>query len=283
MLPPDVEARVAAVAADRESGASELAMRALEAFESFCTAKRSPEELLELAAKLEAAQPSMAAVRNVAHICARLVTDSQDATLALREVRRELEGAHEKIARNAIKVFPNRVSLLTLSRSVAVIATCRWLHQRGRLAAVTVMESRPLFEGRRTAEELAAAEVPTTLVTDALGPSLVRGCDAVLVGADSVLRDGSLVNKAGSFGLALAAKAEARPFYAACETLKIDATHTGASLPPPLRRSHSELETPPGVETLNVYFDLTPPELVTSYVTDRGVYEPRRIAQLVML
>ena len=283
MLPPDVEARVAAIAADRESGASELAMRALEAFESFCTAKRTADELRDLAAKLETAQPSMAAVRNVAHLCAQLIADSQDTTLVLREVRREMEGAQEKIARNAIKVFPGRVSLLTLSRSTAVIAACRWLHQRGRLAGVTVMESRPRLEGRRTAQELATANVPTTLVADALGPSLVRDCDAVLVGADSVLRDGSLVNKIGSYALALAAAAAGKPFHAACETLKIDAAHAKDSLPQQVPQSPQELEPPVSVGVLNLYFDLTPPDLVTSYITDKGVYEPRRIPQLVML
>jgi translation initiation factor eIF-2B subunit delta len=283
MLPPEVEPRVAAIAADRLSGASELAMRALEVFEAFCTAKRTSEELHELAAKLEATQPSMAAVRNVAHLCAQLIADSQDPTLALREVRRELEGAQEKIARNAIKVFPGRVSLITLSRSTAVVATCKWLHQRGRLSAVTVLESRPGLEGRRTAEELAAAGIRTTIVADALGPTLAANSDAVLAGADSVLRDGSLVNKIGTYPLALAAKVAGKPFYAACEILKIDPARTRESFPPPIPRAPEELEPPPSVEAVNVYFDLTPPEFVTSFITDKGVYEPRRIAQLVAL
>ena len=283
MVPPDVEARVAAIAADRVSGSSDLAMRALEAFEAFCAAKRSPDELRDLAAKLEAAQPSMAAVRNVSHLCAQLLAEGNEPALALREVRRELEGAQEKIARNAIKVFPAKVTILTLSRSAAVVATCRWLHGRGRLAAVTVLESRPGLEGRRTAEELAAAGIPTTLIADALGPVLVRECDAVIAGADSVLRDGALVNKIGTYGLALAAKAAEKPFYATCEVLKIDAAHTAKTVPPPARRPPEELDPPPTVGAVNVYFDLTPPELVTSYITDKGVYDPRRIAQLVML
>jgi len=281
--PPDAEARVAAIAADRISGSSDLAIRALEAFEAFCTATRSPDELRDLAGRLEAAQPSMAAVRNVAHLCAQLVIDGNEPAIALREVRRELEGAQEKIARNAIKVFPTRVSVVTLSRSAAVVATCKWLHGRGRLAAVTVLESRPGFEGRRTAEELAAAGIPTTIVADALGPVLLRECDAVIAGADSVLRDGALVNKIGTYGLALAAKAAGKPFHATCEVLKIDAAHTSKTVPPAARRPPEELEPPPNVAAVNVYFDVTPPELVTSYITDKGVYEPRRIAQLVML
>jgi len=283
MLPPDVDARVAAVAADRMSGASELAMRALEAFESFCTARRGAEDLRELAGRLEAAQPSMAAVRNVAHLCAQLIAEGGDSKTTLQEVRRELTGAHEKVARNALKVITGTPTILTLSRSAAVLASLRFLHDRHRLAEAYVLESRPGLEGRHTAEDLAAAGIPTKLVVDALGPSLVRECDLVLAGADSVLRDGALVNKIGTYARALAAKAAGKPFYGACETLKIDAIRTSETFPPPLERPKEELEPPPNVGAKNVYFDLTPPELVTSYITDRGVYEPRRIAQLVML
>lgn len=283
MLPPDAEARVAAIAADRTSGAGELAMRALEAFESFGTANRSPEELHELAARLEAAQPSMAAVRNVAHLCAQLVAEGGDPAIALREVRRELEGAQEKVARNALKVITGKPTILTLSRSAAVLTTLKFLYSRQRLAGAYVLESRPGFEGRRMAEELAMVGIPTKLVADAFGPSLVSQCDLVLAGADSVLRDGSLVNKIGTYGLALAAKAAGKPFHGACETLKIDALRTAQTFPLPAVRPARELDPPPNVEAVNVYFDLTPPDLVTSFITDKGVYDPRRIAQLVML
>jgi translation initiation factor 2B subunit (eIF-2B alpha/beta/delta family) len=282
VLPPDLEARVAAVAADRVSGANELGLRSLEAFEAFCTAPRTADELRELAAKLAEAQPSMAAVRNVAHLCAQLVQEG-DAGLALREVRREITEAPGKIARNALKVITGKPNVVTLSRSAAVLATLKLLHARGFLSAVTVLESRPGFEGRRSAEELAAAGIPTRIVVDALGPSIVRDCDAVLVGADSVLRDGALVNKAGTYGLALAAKAAGKPFYAACETMKIDAARTGLTFPPPEVRPARELEPPPNVTAFNAYFDLTPSDLVSSFITDRGVYEPRRIAQFVLL
>ncbi len=283
MLPPEVEARVAAIAADRTSGASELSVRALEAFEALAASKPSPETLRELASRLEAAQPSMAAVRNVASLCAQLLAEGGDPAIALREVRREIEGAQEKIARNALKVFPGRATIITISRSAAVLALCKFLQARGRLVAVHVLESRPQLEGRKTAEELAAAGIPVTLVVDALGPSLVRECDAVVAGADSVLRDGALVNKIGTYPLALAARAAGKPFYGASEVMKIDTAHTADSFPPPSARPPDELEPPPNVVARNVYFDLTPPELVTAYITDKGVYEPRRIAQLIFL
>lgn len=283
MLPPEVDARVAAIAADRESGASELAMRALEAFEAFATVGPAPAELQELAGTLAAAQPSMAAVRNVAHLCAQLLGEGHEPTLTFQELRRELAGAADKIARNALKVIVGKSIAITLSRSASVIAVLQILHLRGRLSAVTVLESRPRFEGRRTAQELAAAGIPVKLVTDANGPRLVGTSDLVLAGADSVLRDGGLVNKVGTYGLALAAKAAGKPFYAACEVMKLDATHASDSFPPPAGRPPDELDPPPNIDAENVYFELTPADLVTSYITDKGVYEPRRIAQLVTL
>ena len=91
------------------------------------------------------------------------------------------------------------------------------------------------------------------------------------------------MNKIGTYSLALAAKAAGKPFYAACEVLKIDGVHTAESFPRPAERPREELEPPPNVAAVNVYFDLTPAHLVTGYITDKGVYEPRRIAQLVML
>ena len=283
MLPPTVEAAVAAIAADRVSGASELAMRALEAFEAISTTAKDSEELRELAARIAAAQPSMAVVRNVANLCAELMSEATDPNVALREVRRELEGAHEKVSRNALKVLVGKQTVITLSRSAAVIATLKFLRTRDRLAGVYVLESRPGLEGRRTAEDLAASGIPTTLVADALGPSLVRSCGAVVTGADSVLRDGALVNKIGTYPLALAAKNLGKPFYSACAVLKIDAVHDATSFPVPALRDAAELEAPPNARALNVYFDVTPKELVTSYITDKGVYDPQRIGQFIML
>lgn len=130
------------------------------------------------------------------------------------------------------------------------------------------------------AAELEAAGISTTLVADALGPSLVRECDAVLSGADSVLRDGALVNKIGTYPLALAAKAAGKPFRVACEALKIDARWTAETVVPPALRPSEELEPPPEVRARNVYFDLTPSDLVTHYIMDDGVHEPAQIAKL---
>lgn len=281
MLPPDVEDRVAAIAADQSSGANELALRALEAFTAFCTTRRTAEELNGLAERIAAAQPSMAVVRNAARAVAHLLIEVPDEPeLAIREVRRVLVGAHEKIARNSLKVFSQRTAILTLSRSAAVLAVCRMLRERGRLAAVYVLESVPGREGRTAAKELEAAGIAAKVVEDAVGRDLVGDCDAVVTGADSVLRDGALVNKVGTYALAHAAREAGTSFHGACEVLKIDALHDTATFPSSAALRPEESGAAVGTAPSDVLFDLTPPPLVTSYITDRGIYEPKRIGRL---
>jgi len=99
-----------------------------------------------------------------------------------------------------------------------------------------------------------------TVVPDPEGPARLATASYALVGADSVLRDGSVVNKVGTQALALAAKDRAKPFYVACESLKFDARYDGASWP-----------VRPDIDPL---FDLTPGHLVTMVVTERGAYTP---------
>ncbi len=123
---------------------------------------------------------------------------------------------------------------------------------------------------------LQEAGIPATLAADGLGPGLVATSNAVLIGADSVLKDGAVVNKIGSYGLALAAKAHGKPFHVACETLKFDARHEAATWPgSPAMNPKEVWENPPErIEVVNRYFEAVPGPLVTAIVTERGSYAP---------
>jgi translation initiation factor 2B subunit (eIF-2B alpha/beta/delta family) len=134
---------------------------------------------------------------------------------------------------------------------------------------VVVAESRPASEGVGVAERLAEAGLEVTLCTDAAIASLLaeREIDSVLVGADTVRFDGTIVNKTGTRAAALAAANEDVPFLVACAIDKIshDPTiHLEAGDP-------EELYTGPAdLEVVNPTFDLTPASLVDGYLTDRG-------------
>jgi methylthioribose-1-phosphate isomerase len=162
------------------------------------------------------------------------------------------------------------------------------LHQQGVALHVLVPETRPLLQGSRlTAWELHRAGIPVTLIADGMIASRLRRGDvrAVLVGADRIAANGDVANKIGTYGLALAARAHNVPFYVAAPSSTVDpATADGASIPIEERAS-GELtgwrgyrSAPAGIQVWNPAFDVTPAELVTAIVTDRGISRPSDIA-----
>ena len=279
MLPPSVEEAIALIADDHTSGASRIARVGLETMALLVVeekGKPDPKDLAEAARRISDAQPSMAIVHNVAHVFARLVGQGMEPMAVRNQVQEELETAKERIARTYLKIAPEDAVIVTTSFSDNVLATLQLAHEKGRVARVFVLEARPLLEGRFLVVALQEAGIPASLAPDALGPSLVAQANEVLVGADSVLRDGAVVNKIGSYGLALAAREHGKPFHVACETLKFDARHDGASWPGSRPMNPKEVwENPPErIDVVNRYFELVPPSLVSSIVTERGSYAP---------
>jgi methylthioribose-1-phosphate isomerase len=122
------------------------------------------------------------------------------------------------------------------------------------------------MEGRMLVERYVPRGVEVTLVVDAALAGLVREGDVVLVGADGVQADGRLVNKTGTLGLALAARRAGVPLYAACETFKL--SHRRRI---PLEEKDPREVWPARARVVNIYFERVPPDLVTGFVTERGV------------
>ena len=270
MLPEPVEEAIHAIADDRTSGASRLARIALDTMGlAIMEAKGRPEpnELTEVARRISAAQPAMAIVHNVAHLVARLVSEGQDPKAVLEATRAELDGTRSRIARTFLKIAPPRGIVVTLSSSETVLEALKQAHARGLIVRVDALESAPGFEGRTFAASLTDAGIPVTVVPDPEGPARLATASYALVGADSVLRDGSVVNKVGTQALAVASKDHEKPFYVACESLKFDARYDSTSWP---RR--------PDTDRL---FDLTPGQLVTMVVTERGAYTPDVIRMML--
>src|SRR5207237_1235967 len=129
-----------------------------------------------------------------------------------------------------------------------------------------ISEAGPVFEGRSMAKVLETDGLPATVIPDDAGVLRVADATYVLTGADSVLRDGSVVNKRGTRALAEAAAKHGKPMYVACETLKFDARFDAASWPGPRAGN---------------LFDVTPSPLVTTVVTERVTYAPEIIRTLL--
>jgi methylthioribose-1-phosphate isomerase len=158
------------------------------------------------------------------------------------------------------------------------LGVVRSLHERDRLRHVYVDETRPLLQGARlTTWELAGMGFDHTLVVDSAGASvLARGlANAVVVGADRITANGDVVNKIGTYPLALAAARAGVPFLVAAPESTIDpALRSGADVEIEVRDGREILGDLPGTATLNLAFDVTPADLVTAIVTEDRIVRP---------
>jgi methylthioribose-1-phosphate isomerase len=181
----------------------------------------------------------------------------------------------------------NAGSLATVEWGTA-LGVVRALHRRRRLGRVYVDETRPLLQGSRlTAWELDQLGVDYRVVVDGAGPTVIaRGLiDAVVVGADRVAANGDVVNKVGTYPLALACARAVVPFVvAAPESTIDDATPTGSTVEIETRADAEVVEwsgvrvAPAGARALNLAFDVTPADLVTAIVTENRVIRPEESA-----
>ncbi len=157
-------------------------------------------------------------------------------------------------------------------------------HEKGLKIKVFSDETRPLLQGSRlTAWELHRAGVDVTTICDNMAAQVMREgrVQIVIVGADRVAANGDAANKIGTYGVAILAKYHKIPFYVAIPYSTIDPSLPDGSLIPIEQRGAEEVScgfgrrtAPEGVSVYNPAFDVTPHELVTGFITERGVLSP---------
>jgi methylthioribose-1-phosphate isomerase len=157
-------------------------------------------------------------------------------------------------------------------------------HASGKDIHVWVDETRPLLQGSRlTAWELMRANIPMKLVTDSMAGHLMSTgkVDLVIVGTDRVAANGDMANKIGTYSLAVLAKYHEIPFYVATPASTVDLKVASGADIPIEERDSKEITTigsyeiaPSKVPVYNPAFDVTPAELITAYVTEKGIIKP---------
>ncbi|AMQ19951.1 S-methyl-5-thioribose-1-phosphate isomerase [Geobacillus sp. JS12] len=229
----------------------------------------------------------------------RLVTAAADA-LSVNEAKTALiheairiqvedEDVCRRIGEYALSLFRPGDRVMTICNAGS-IATARYgtalapfylAKEKGIELSVYALETRPVLQGARlTAWELMQAGVDVTLITDNMAAQTIKakGIRAIIVGADRIAQNGDTANKIGTFGLALLAKSFDIPFYVAAPLSTIDlTTKTGADIP--IEERHPDEVThiagvriaPEGVNVYNPAFDVTPNELITAIITEKGI------------
>ena len=144
-------------------------------------------------------------------------------------------------------------------------------------------ETRPLLQGARlTAWELQQHDIPVTVICDSMAAQVMREgrVDAVIVGADRIAANGDACNKIGTYGLSILARHHSIPFYVAAPSSTFDLSLDSGDKIPIEQRIAMEVSepfgtrtVPEGVDVYNPAFDVTPAELVTAIITERGVID----------
>ena len=259
------------IAADTIHGSAALSIHSLEVLRDRAAVTDDFETVAETALELQDARPSMAVLTNRIN---RVMTAAGHSTGAVHDRAIEEIDAAVNADADAASTAAERLSgpIATLSWSGTVRDTLTQLGEK-----VTVAESQPNREGIDLAEFLAAAGVDVTVMTDAALPAVLsdRSFGAVLVGADTILPNGDLINKVGTRALALAADRVDVPMYvvAARDKVSTDDTFHGEHGPEDQIYDGSE-----SISVRNPIFDLTPGSLITGVITEDGLLDQRGIS-----
>jgi len=224
----------------------------------------------DAARKLMAARPAMASITNavsrfVADFWAKSKEDRDLDSLGgfarsrCDELIAESEQAALEVAQIAAQTIAEGERLMTCSYSSTICRALMVAAAEGKHFEVLIAESK--FGGRAygelTAAELQPYGIPVELIPDGDIKQNIPRVGKVLVGADSILADGTLINGIPTYELASAARESDIPVYSVCETAKFNA------------QSHIELEEG---------FDHIPPDLVTGIITERGLIRPEEVS-----
>jgi translation initiation factor 2B subunit (eIF-2B alpha/beta/delta family) len=253
-----------------------MARRAVETLAELTTLEvRSCDDLLgqlrDAGRELAACRPGVGAVAGaVGRILAAAGHESHlevdDLRRLIQEEAQALDDARRRAAASITIQLRERLNGGTIVTHSAS-GTVREAFQQSEPAKVICTVSEPVGEGRAFAEEWRAAGLDTELVDDAEAPDRVADASIVLIGADTVFRDGTICNKVGTIPLAKAAADAGIPTIVAAEVIKL------APVPGSQAPELADIE--------RSLFELVPPELITEVVTEEGPFPPDEIATLV--
>ena len=209
--------------------------------------------------------------------------------------------ANRRMGELGAELFPQNAVILTHCNTGS-LATSGWgtalgvirtAYEQGKVKKVLVDETRPYLQGARlTAWELKKDGIPYELITDNMAAHMMKTekVDAAIVGSDRISAQGDVANKIGTYGVAVLCKYHNIPFYAAAPTSTIDLKMSEGRNIPIEERSVKEVThirgsaiAPAGTVARHPAFDVTPRELVTAIITEKGVARPPSAASIAAL
>jgi ribose 1,5-bisphosphate isomerase len=206
-----------------------------------------------------------------------------DFAIRTTEAVAQLQGAEENIAKYGAEKIKDGMIIYTHCHSHSVVNILAKAWKDGKHFEVHNTETRPRFQGRKTAEDLAKLGIPVTHYVDSAARFALKKADLMLIGADAITTEGKVINKVGSELFAEAAARFSIPVYSCTMSWKFDPETIFGFEEPIEKRFASEVwdKPPRGVKIDNFAFEQVSPELLSGVITELGIYKPGVLVQIV--
>ncbi|MEF8806880.1 ribose 1,5-bisphosphate isomerase [Natronomonas sp.] len=298
-LHPELERTAEDIAAMEVRGAAAIADAAAAALEAQAADSdaETPEafraEMRAAARRLHDTRPTAVSLPNALRY---VLTEMEGDTVAELErsversvarFRADLDAAQDRLGRIGAGRLKDGDVVMTHCHSTDALACVEAAVEDGRDIEAIVKETRPRNQGHITAERLSELGVPVTLIVDNAAHRFLDDADHLLVGADSIAADGSVVNKIGTAGLAVSARDRGVPVMVAAQSIKLHPrTLTGAAVEIEERAAEEVIddetrEEVGDIDVANPAFDVTPPRHVDAIVTEHGQFPPESVVVLM--
>ena len=295
-ISPEIISLIDEIRNDKTHGASQLARQAVSVLRAAAERGQARsidefyQEQKEVGQRLMSARPAMAPVFNIVArlldaISGKVVEMDLDSVRDLviskaDEIVSDSLQAVAQIAHYGSELITDGDKIMTHSYSSTVVAMLKAAFAQHRNVEVITTRSGPGGSGEMIARELGLYGIPLTFIDDTAVGLYLSTVNKVVVGADRICADGSLVNGIGTYQLALAGKRAGIPFCVLCETLKFDPRLSGDEVDLEEKEPSEVIEPgrlPPEVRVKNPHFDITPLELITGIVTENGLLAPGEV------
>lgn len=288
----------------RVHGAGRIARYAAQALRDYAqsTKAKTPREywglVLKAGEKLRSARPTAVSLPNGVNYVLYGGRQSFESGASVEEIRRAtVNTANDFLVSSvdAVKLIgeigarrvKNGDVIITHCNSEAAMSILKKAYDLGKGIKVYCDETRPKFQGHKTAAALAAHGIDTTLICDSACRVTMGGADKAIVGCDAIAVNGALVNKIGTSQVATMAHEARVNFMVAAETYKLDFKTLSGELVDIEERDYTEIASKewmthnPKVKFSNPVFDVTPPEYIDFYVTEKGIVPPGGVFSLM--
>ncbi len=257
-------------------GAEKIAVAAVEAFALKLKETQDPAALKQAMNELIATRPTEPALRNALRYCLKNFAQNPDVS---SYVINHFKTSKEKIAEFGAKKIQDGMIVFTHCHSGTVEAILAKAKEQGKNFTVYNTETRPRFQGRITAENVAKLGIPVVHFVDSAAHMFLKKADIFLFGCDAITAEGKIFNKIGTEQIAQFALENRILSYSCTNSWKFDPQTIYGFEEVIEERDPKEVwdNPPPGVTVRNPAFEITSADVITGMITELGITKPETL------